>query len=109
MKPFLHDENPELSEGEIMKMAMKQWRETPKEEKQVWETAAKGNVGNEKESGQGDNNEMIEKKRKRDEESGKEEKSEESVLEEKENISKKVKTFDKEKVNSKLAGFAFTK
>lgn len=110
MKPFLHDENPELSEGEIMKMAMKQWRETPKEEKQVWETTAKGNVSNEKESEQGDNNEMIEKKRKRDEENGgKEKKSEESVLEEKENISKKVKTFDKEKVNSKLAGFAFSK
>jgi hypothetical protein len=30
-------------------------------------------------------------------------------MEEKENISKKAKTFDKQKQNSKLAGFAFSK
>lgn len=113
MKPFFQEENPDLSEGEIMKVAMKQWRETPKEEKQVWEKTVKGNVSTVnngvKENGQGDDSEGGEKKRKRNDE-GQEGKSEEaSVLEEKENISKKVKTFDQQKVNSKLAGFAFSK
>ena len=112
MKPLFQEENPDLSDGEIMKLAMKQWRETPKEEKQVWEKTAKGNVStmkNEvKESGQGDDSEIGEKKRKRLDDESEEGKSETS-LEEKENISKKVKTFDKQKVNSKLAGFAFSK
>ena len=113
MKPLFQEENPDLSEGEVMKLAMKQWRETPKEEKQVWEKTAKGNVNTAKnkmeESGQGDDNDTGEKKRKRDDGSAVEEDSEVNSLEEKENISKKVKTFDKQKVNSKLAGFAFSK
>ena len=113
MKPLFQEENPDLSEGEVMKLAMKQWRETPKEEKQVWEKTAKGNVNTAKnkmeESEQGDDNDTGEKKRKRDDGSAVEEDSEVNSLEEKENISKKVKTFDKQKVNSKLAGFAFSK
>ena len=113
MKPLFREENPDLSEGEIMKLAMKQWRETPKDEKQVWEKTAKGNISTVKESErevseQGDDNEMGEKKRKRNDETGEEAKSEVN-MEEKENISKKAKTFDKQKVNSKLAGFAFSK
>lgn len=110
MKPLISEENPEASEGEIMKLAMKQWRETPKEEKQVWEKTAKGNVSKSNESERGDDSEMSERKRKRDEEGEiNEEKSQKSVLEDKENISKKVKTFDKQKVDSKLAAFAFGK
>ena len=114
MKPFFTEENPDLSEGEIMKIAMKQWRDTPKEEKQVWEKSAKASVNTLKsgtnESGQGDDSEIAEKKRKRDDEEGKlEESVETDNLEEKENISKKVKTIDKQKVSSKLAGFAFSK
>ena len=113
MKPVFQEENPDLSDGEIMKVAMKQWRETPKEEKQVWEKTAKSNVSIKengvKENGQGDDNETGEKKRKRNDERQDEKFEEASVLEEKENISKKVKTFDQQKANSKLAGFAFSK
>jgi hypothetical protein len=107
MKPFFQEENPDLSETEVMKLAMKQWRETPKEEKQIWEKTAK--VSETKESEQGDDHETGEKKRKRIDEGGVEGDSENNSLEEKENISKKVKTFDKQKVDSKLAGFAFSK
>ena len=99
-----------------MKLAMKQWRETPKEEKQVWENTAKGNVSSVKngmkESERVSDSEIAEKKRKRsddDDRSGCEEKISEPSLKEEENISKKVKTFDKQKANSKLAGFAFSK
>lgn len=114
MKPFFQDENPDLSEGEIMKLAMKQWRETPKEEKQVWENTAKASLSTLKngtnESGQGDDTEVGEKKRKRNDEEGNVEESVQTdILAEKENISKKVKTFDKQKVSSKLEGFAFSK
>lgn len=114
MKPFFQDENPDLSEGEIMKLAMKQWRETPKEEKQVWENASKASLSTLKngtnESGQGDDTEVGEKKRKRNDEEGNVEESVQTdILAEKENISKKVKTFDKQKVSSKLEGFAFSK
>ena len=91
-----------MSEGEITKMAMKQWRETPKDEKLVWEKRAANETENKEE-----------KKRKRDDETT------EQVVggdlkggqqEEKENITKKVKTSEvKQKATSKLAGFAFSK
>ena len=132
MKPFFADENPEMSEGEIMKIAVKQWRETPKEEKQVWErnstsapsmnimcqsqehaedvTGAGGKKINEFESNVSEmqpESEIDEKKRKRNEDGN--ERMIGDISDEKENISKKVKTFDKQKVNSKLSTFSFTK
>lgn len=110
MKPLFEEESPDLSPGEIMKLAMKQWRETPKEEKQVWEKTARGNLVRSeiKESVQGNDSEIGEKKRKRTTEE-REDLKPDTCLNEKENIAKKVKTFNKKSVSSKLAGFAFNK
>ena len=90
-----------------MKVAVKQWRETPKEEKEIWKKKAKDEKITECEG-----NGITEKKRKRNVEAGEEkeaENSDKTMVEEKENISKKAKVYDKQKVGAKLAGFAFNK
>ena len=95
-----------MSEGEIMKMAMKQWRETPKEEKQVWEKKAREEMAQNGEEGK------EEKKRKRKDENVEVNESLDSsaMIEEKENLTKKVKTSEvTQKANTKLAGFALSK
>lgn len=111
IKSFLKEENPELSDGELMKIAMKQWRETPKGEKEIWEKNAKVDGVGEKITNH-EEKEMSKKKRKRkDENSGEDStsKSDEATVAENKNITKKVKTYDKQKASAKLAGFAFNK
>lgn len=91
------EENPDASDGEVIKISMKRWRNLADDEKSEWNEKAAATGGN-----------SDEKKRKRENmENNENDKKITNVVNEK--IMKKMKCSDSDSASNKLAGFAYSK
>lgn len=91
------EENPELPEGDLVKIALKKWRSLDDNEKGDWNEKAKKAT---------ESLESEDKKRKRENEENDENRT--TKTQKPENTSKKLKS-DSLSASAKLAGFAFSK
>ena len=95
-KEALSGDNPELSDTDLVKFAMRQWKALEEEEKMEWNKKAK--------EGTGGNTEKGDKKRKRDKCDDENEDTTNTLK-----LAKKTREVVANGATSKLAGFAYKK
>lgn len=94
---MIAEENPEASDGELIKLSMKQWRSLSDDERSQWNDKMTGTGGN-----------TDDKKRKREiMENNENDKKITNVVNEK--SMKKLKSSDSDNTSKKLAGFTYSK